>query len=57
MLSIPYKTIIYMKLGFKKRNLRINKKKSERRVSMNFPKLMTKRGSIENTYRINNTKK
>ena len=57
MLSIPYKTIIYMKLGFKKRNLRINKKIYERIVSMNFPKLMTKRGSIENTYRINNTKK
>ena len=55
-MSIPYKAMIYMKLGFKKRNLRI-RKKSEHIVSMNFPKSMTKRCSIENTCRINNPKK
>ena len=55
-MSIPYKAMIYMKLGFKKRNLRI-RKKSEHIVSINFPKSMTKRCFIENTCRINNPKK
>lgn len=57
MLEIPYKTITYMKLGFKKEIRESRKKISKYIQSKNFPKLMTIMCSIENTYRINNNRK
>lgn len=53
-LVVPYKTIIYMKLGFKKKSE--NQEKIWRYNKYEFSKNHDKQVSIENTYRINNQK-